>query len=828
MKKTPEPREPRRAVQVEARWGNDVLTVKHFDPPRDVFVGEAGFEDGAPGTGCGDRRIPLVSVGEDGVVSVVYAEGTTGRRRVDGSWGKVGAGEATARTMPLKEGDCAEVSLGDVTFSVCLVGLDAPKRSWLRSRSAVAALSMAASSAALLALIFASRPVGGNSLGQGVTDEQFALMQYYLTAAAEREMESKEADGASKDHAANREGGTGTRAKGEEGSMGHPGRAGQSPRYGVAGPEVDPSRSAAMRDSAQFGMIGLLNTGAGGDPNAPTSVGGSGEAIGLGSIGTIGHGVGTGGGFGSGHGRLGGSHHAGAGHARSSRVPATSAPTPEAAIDPNGRFATTYRPGRGHLSAFESAIARGAIPAASREMVSDIGSRYAPEFGVDPGKALGFRADLERGKLSPSGGPFHLRFAIRSAPEANTGRPHLSVHLVLDVSGSMQGEPLQRAKQAAQHLASRLHPRDDFSLVTFSSEGKVQVPSGPVGPRRSAIQQTIERVATEGGTNIGAGLQLAYQQARSPQPEDAIRVVLLVSDGQANEGITDRSTLSSFALEAFQSGIQTSTFGVGASYDGQLMSDVASDGSGGYYYLKDASGIGPALSMELDQRLSPVATAVEVRVRLREDVDLLRVYGSRRLTDVESSRVRATEVAADQHAEKRDRIKANRQSDLAGGMRFFIPAFAADDSCSILLKLRAPAGVTDRSVAVVEVKYKDRIGMRNVTHEVPISVGYANSAEESARTEDGSVVRTVQGYLAGESLLAAAGALSGGDRVRATSLLEEREQILRTAAGQLGEPAFLEDATRLARLRAQIGGGTALEPLALATLLEAAGRNHFQ
>jgi uncharacterized protein YegL len=826
MKKNPAP--PRRAVQIEVRWGSDVLTVKHFDPPRDVLVGESGFEEADPGTGRGNRKVPLVSVGKDCVVSVVYAEGTSGRRRVDGSWDEVGAA-ATERTVPLKEGDCGEVSLGDVTFSISLVRLDAPKRSWLRSRTAVAALSMAASSAAFLALLFASRPVGGDSAGQGVTDEQFALMQYYLAAAAEREMESREADALPEDRPDNREGGAGTRAKGEEGTMGHPGRTGHSPRYGVGGPESGPSRSAGLRDSAQFGMIGLLNTGAGGDPNAPTSVGGRGEGIGLGSIGTIGHGAGTGGGFGSGHGRLGGGHHAGAGYARSPAVAAPSAPAPEAPIDPNGRFATTYRPSRGHLSAFESAIARGAIPAASREMVSDIGSRYAPEFAVDAGKALGFQADLERGKLSPSGGPFHLRFAIRSAPEADTARPHLSVHLVLDVSGSMQGEPLQRAKQAAQHLASKLHPRDDFSLVTFSSEGKVLVPSGPVGPRRTAIQQTIERMTTEGGTNIGAGLQLAYQQAGAPaQPEDAIRVVLLVSDGQANEGITDRSTLAGFALEAFQSGIQTSTFGVGASYDGQLMSDVASDGSGGYYYLKDASGIGPALSMELDQRLSPVATAVEVRVRLREDVDLLRVYGSRRLTDVESSRVRATEVAADQHAEKRDRIKANRQSDLAGGMRFFIPAFAADDSCSILLKLRAPAGVTDRSVAIVEVKYKDRIAMRNVTHEVPISVGYANNAEQSARTEDGSVVRTVQGYLAGESLLAAAGVLSGGDRVRAMSLLEEREQILRTAAGQLGEPAFLEDATRLARLRAQIGGGTALEPLALATLLEAAGRNHFQ
>ena len=102
------------------------------------------------------------------------------------------------------------------------------------------------------------------------------------------------------------------------------------------------------QQGAEFGMIGLLNTGAGGDPNAPTapwgkddngtdplsargnmwgdaigdsfgagglglagtgpSAGGTGEGIGLGGIGTIGHGAGTGQGFGTGSGRLGGAH----------------------------------------------------------------------------------------------------------------------------------------------------------------------------------------------------------------------------------------------------------------------------------------------------------------------------------------------------------------------------------------------------------------------------------------------------------------------------------------------------------------------------------------
>src|SRR6185295_10981537 len=153
----------------------------------------------------------------------------------------------------------------------------------------------------------------------------------------------------------NKEGGTGTRAKGEEGSMGNPTVKAVNKRYAVQGPKDNPdphiARQAALREAAEFGMIGLLNTGAAGDPNAPTAPwgrdtslgndamsargnmwgneigdafgagglglsgigeggGGRGEGIGLGSIGTIGHGsgLGNGQGFGNGHGRLGGSH----------------------------------------------------------------------------------------------------------------------------------------------------------------------------------------------------------------------------------------------------------------------------------------------------------------------------------------------------------------------------------------------------------------------------------------------------------------------------------------------------------------------------------------
>ncbi|HEU4408182.1 MAG TPA: AgmX/PglI C-terminal domain-containing protein [Polyangiaceae bacterium] len=123
-----------------------------------------------------------------------------------------------------------------------------------------------------------------------------------------------------------REGGTGTRAKGEEGSLGPPAAkpAENRPRPQVAATAAPPpapapsaapgsdARNAALADAAEFGTIGLL----GGDPVAGglglsgvgEGGGGRGEGIGLGRVGTIGHGSGqgTGQGFGSGQGRLGG------------------------------------------------------------------------------------------------------------------------------------------------------------------------------------------------------------------------------------------------------------------------------------------------------------------------------------------------------------------------------------------------------------------------------------------------------------------------------------------------------------------------------------------
>src|SRR5262249_1975080 len=158
----------------------------------------------------------------------------------------------------------------------------------------------------------------------------------------------------------------------------------------------------------------------------------------------------------------------------------------------------------------------------------------------------------------------------------------------------------------------------------------------------------------------------------------------------------------------------------------------------------------------------------------------------------EAARVRTQEVAADNQAKQRDHIAKDREDDVEGGMRFFIPAFARDDSHALLFQLKIPAGAGDKPIASVEIKYKDRVAKKNVSDEVPVKVTYADSDAASAATENPQVARTVQGFAAGEALSEAAARIARGDRAGAAALLTEREAILRQAAETLKEPLFLK------------------------------------
>jgi Ca-activated chloride channel family protein len=579
-------------------------------------------------------------------------------------------------------------------------------------------------------------------------------------------------------------------------SDGMPGQGSAAATATAAASAMSPQqqRQAALKEAQEFGMIGNLSAGS--DPNAPAAPWG--REVG------------------------------GAGGADERARGAMAAPVPR--LDPNARYATTYRPGGAALSALDSAVARGEIPANYKDLVADFGGRYAPAIAAPAeGAALAFQVDTNRAALAPAGGLVNLRIAIRSSDKMPVRAP-LSVHLVLDVSGSMQGAAIDNARKAAETLVQKLEPTDDFSMVTFSSDAKVLVTDGAIGPRRAQVISKIREVRADGGTNISAGLDLGYHEAHTAQINpDAVKIVMLLSDGHANAGESNTERLAARSTVAFQDGIQTSSFGLGADFDASLMSSIADRGAGGYYYLADSTQIATALTKELDARLVPVAQAVEVRVRLRPDVTPTKVYGSHVLDGAEAARVRAQEVAVDNQVKKKDSIAKDRQDDTEGGMRFFMPAFARDDRHAMLLDIQVPAGVGDRSIASVEIKYKDRLRKKNVTEEIAVKTRFAESDAESAKTTNASVVCTTQAFAAGEAILAAAHFVDVGDRSNAKRVLDERAALLKRASETLHEARLGEDALRLARLSGAIEGtGQVKEALPLAVLLRGSGYGYLK
>ncbi|MBV9947735.1 MAG: VWA domain-containing protein [Myxococcales bacterium] len=154
----------------------------------------------------------------------------------------------------------------------------------------------------------------------------------------------------------------------------------------------------------------------------------------------------------------------------------TGAPRP-ARLDPNARYATTYRPGGAALVVFDTAVARGQVPAVYRDLLSDFGARYALPVARPDRGALAVAVTTDRAAVGARGGAIELGITLASSETAPPQAP-LSVHLVLDRSGSMDGQAIEDAKHAAEAVVAKLDADDDFSLVTFSDYATLLAPDG--------------------------------------------------------------------------------------------------------------------------------------------------------------------------------------------------------------------------------------------------------------------------------------------------------------------------------------------------------------
>src|SRR5579871_6703047 len=173
------------------------------------------------------------------------------------------------------------------------------------------------------------------------------------------------------------------------------------------------------------------------------------------------------------------------------------------------------------------------------------------------------KLDLERDLLPYSGGTVVL--AVRCGANRGEARgTQLSLAAVLDRSTSMRGPKLDALKKSAWKLVQTLGPRDRLALVAFAGDAEI-VAQGPVDGRRD-FAAAIDALALKNGTNLGLALAMAGNHLKADSSANAKRILLL-TDGGANQGVTERPALAAIARELQDHQILTTTLGFGLEYD---------------------------------------------------------------------------------------------------------------------------------------------------------------------------------------------------------------------------------------------------------------------
>lgn len=146
--------------------------------------------------------------------------------------------------------------------------------------------------------------------------------------------------------------------------------------------------------------------------------------------------------------------------------------------------------------------------------------------------------------------------------ESNTYKTNNLVFIV-DASMSMKRDgKMETLKSTMAILVSALRSNDRLGVVGFSNDAKIIHPHGPVD-NKDSIYSRINRLKTEGGTNGGAALKLAYQQARHYFQADGNNQIVIVTDGMFTTGGLSRKAMEKMITEAAASGIHLSTIMVG-------------------------------------------------------------------------------------------------------------------------------------------------------------------------------------------------------------------------------------------------------------------------
>jgi Ca-activated chloride channel family protein len=318
-------------------------------------------------------------------------------------------------------------------------------------------------------------------------------------------------------------------------------------------------------------------------------------------------------------------------------------------------------------------------------------------------------ATIDR-RLIPSHRSCHrfVKLAIQAPEVAVTGqRPPVNIAFVLDRSGSMGGGKFELAQQAVRQAITRLEGRDRFSLVVFDQQVELVHPSEPATPRaKQRALDALSHYGPRGTTNLGEGWLMGCGQVAEYLSEASVGRCMLLTDGQANVGIVDTTTLCHHATELKSRGVSTSTFGVGHDFEEHLLGGMADAGGGAFKYIEHAEQIPALMDQELGETLEVVARRVVLEIDLPAGVTVSAVGPYTVELGNGVARVHLPDLVSGQL--------------LDFPLKLGFPKGHKGDSLQVGFRVVSRDGVLDGLVALVEVRYAARDDNRAQARDVEV------------------------------------------------------------------------------------------------------------
>lgn len=212
-----------------------------------------------------------------------------------------------------------------------------------------------------------------------------------------------------------------------------------------------------------------------------------------------------------------------------------------------------------------------------------------------------------------------------------SNRPPLTLTVVVDVSGSMDGAgKMGYVRDGLEIMIDSLRDEDQIAIVTYANGAQNVLPMTSVSMNRSELRSVVEALATGGGTNLFDGLNMGYELAHAHYDSGRQNRVILLSDGEPTVGVTSEESILAMSRDYNVDGIGLTTIGLGSDFQYSLMSNLARLGDGNFYFVENPAAVDEVFADEISYFTVPVAFDLTLEFEEGADYQVAAVHGTDR------------------------------------------------------------------------------------------------------------------------------------------------------------------------------------------------------